>query len=215
MRRIGFAAVIAAAALSTGGAVARGAHHRSAVAFRREHGGVEISLGQTGSGSTCEPGASFGRVSIGDRRNKLILLTEDICEPESWRRIVCQGESCRRSRCQAEGCGMLSGIPGFGVYTWVRTTGTRAGSRVNVEANGDNATRGYRIVVRTKDERQVGWLVIDRERFWHYERIYEGTDAFVNFCIDREQEIRSFGGSLYCTRESPVTGPNFVEFHRP
>lgn len=109
---------------------------------------------------------------------------------------------------------MLSGIPGFGVYAWTWRTKTYAGSRINIESNGDNATQRYRIVARTGPRRETGWLTIHRERFWHYERIYEGTDAFVNFCIDREQEIRSHDGHLYCTRESPITGPNFIAFHR-
>jgi len=40
---------------------------------------------------------------------------------------------------------------------------------------------------------------------WPPKRIYEGTDAFVNVCINRGLEIRSSGGVLYCETPGSTT----------
>lgn len=138
----------------------------------------------------CERVAEPGRLAIWDEGHKLVIASSDICS-ELWRR---EGH-----------------IPGFVAQI---ATLREEGAVVSIVSNGDNATAGYRVVAQAAGRRATGWLVIDRQRFWHYERIYEGTDAFVNFCIDRNREIRSHDGRLYCTRESPVTGPSFIEFHR-
>lgn len=195
-------------------------NRRSQVRFDRTTRGVEVILSKAEDQTACEGDPTFGRVAIGNRRSLLILLTPNICEKESWRRIICRWGTCRRAPCQKEGCGNLSGIPGFGVFTWIwhekntwHQTGT-AGSRVNIEMNGDNATQEYRVVARTKDRRRVGWLTINRQRFWSWQRIYEGTDAFVNYCIDDNREIRSLNGRLYCWRKTPIRGPSHVAFHR-
>jgi len=37
------------------------------------------------------------------------------------------------------------------------------------------------------------------------QRIWHGTDAFVNYCINKNRLIRSSGGRLYCTREATAT----------
>lgn len=187
-------------------------HGTAHVTFHPNRFGVTIVMAHTKPRTACESSPTFGRVSIGNRRNLLILLTEDICESESWRRIICHGADCRRAACQREGCGNLSGIPGFGVFTLVNS---RHGlSRINVETNGDNATQEYRVVARSGTRREVGRLTINRERSWSRQRVYEGSDAFVNYCIDRDREIRSFHGALFCWRVTPERGPNTISFHR-
>lgn len=190
-------------------------HRPSNVEFNRKSSGVGIVLGKPESASECRRDPTFGRIAIGNqRRHFLLLVTPNICREESWRRFICEWGSCRRAKCQREGCGELSGIPGFGVYVWTWESQTGAGSRVNVEMNGDNATDEYRVVARTKDRRRVGWLTINRQRFWSWQRIYEGTDAFVNYCIDGNHEIRSLNGRLYCARQTPTRGPSRISFHR-
>jgi hypothetical protein len=53
-------------------------------------------------------------------------------------------------------------------------------------ADGSSLQRGH---IRAQTDYQGGHTV------------YEGTDAFVNYCIDRAKDIRSQGGRLYCWYE--------------
>jgi hypothetical protein len=138
----------------------------------------------------CEGPRNWGRILVWNQTHRLVVTTGDICSERAWHRA-----------------GHLPG--GFSPHVSFLPG---EGAIVNIVANGDNATAGYGVIARTKDDRATGTLIIHRERFWHYERIYEGADAFVNFCIDRSREIRSSGGRLYCVRESPVRGPNLVRF---
>lgn len=59
--------------------------------------------------------------------------------------------------------------------------------------------REYRFELRAVDRRMVGWVTAANKEA-REERIFEGADAFVNFCINRGKEIRSSNGRLYCTR---------------
>ena len=47
-----------------------------------------------------------------------------------------------------------------------------------------------------------------------FERIYEGTDAFVNYCIDKGREIRSANGRLFCVRRVQIRhyGSSVIEW---
>ena len=40
--------------------------------------------------------------------------------------------------------------------------------------------------------------IIGRTRYAAGHDVYEGTDGFINYCINESQEIRSQDGSLYC-----------------
>jgi len=144
-----------------------------------------------GGTEVCSAGHTRGRVSISSGRWKMVAFTADICSEEAW---------SHRGRVPA----------GFLPSTY----DAAGGSVVKFRPNGNNLTRKFRVDARTRHSRDAGWLSVNWQRFWHWEQIYEGTDAFVNFCINRSKEIRSDNGRLFCWRESPVTGPTIVRFHR-
>ncbi len=59
--------------------------------------------------------------------------------------------------------------------------------------------REYRFRLRAKGRRLEGWVTV-HETEAREEQIFEGSDAFVNYCINKGKEIRSSGGRLYCYR---------------
>jgi hypothetical protein len=63
------------------------------------------------------------------------------------------------------------------------------------------ATAGDRVVAR-------GRFVVHR-RYFPPRRIWQGTDAFVNVCINRGYTVRSEGGRLYCT--VPASRLTFID----
>jgi hypothetical protein len=190
MKRLG---MLLGTAAVVGGLLAQSAAaapHPTEVLLRPQRNGFETTLLE--SKKECEGNSTFGRISVSNSAWKMVISTPNICTNIGWSR---EGH-----------------IPGG-----FQPSGTFYSGRgvvMDVLANGDNGTAEYRVVATTKDRRVTGWLTINRQRFWHYERVFEGTDAFVNYCIDQSQEIRSAGGRLYCAHESRVTGPSFVAFHR-
>jgi hypothetical protein len=169
---------------------AAAAHNPTQVLLHPHRNGFEATLLE--SRQQCESNSTFGRISVANSHWKMVISTPNICSNIGWTR---EGH-------------IPGGFQPHGTFYSDR------GAEIRVIANGDNGTAEYRVVATTKDRRVTGWLTINRQRFWHYERVFEGTDAFVNFCIDQSQEIRSAGGRLYCARQSRISGPSFVAFHR-
>lgn len=59
----------------------------------------------------------------------------------------------------------------------------------------------FRFYVRTNNKLMVGGhFLVQVKRVRPSERINEGSDAFVNYCINEGREIRSSDGRLYCVR---------------
>lgn len=71
-----------------------------------------------------------------------------------------------------------------------------------------------RVTVRTRDREVSRRLAFFGQRNGHYERIYEGSDAFVNYCIDHSKEIRSSHGRLYCIKWVPSTGRESIKWQK-
>jgi hypothetical protein len=103
------------------------------------------------------------------------LSTRDECSDHSWR---------------------VSGhIPG--VYSTRRLQ--TSGSMVEFHDAG-NLNRDYRLTVKVGDRIiHRGWL---HSAYFNQpaQRVFQGTDAFVNYCIDQSKTIHSYHLSLFCWR---------------
>lgn len=146
---------------------------------------ININLTSGDSQTDCKEEGSFGRVVFKNGKHKLTLKTANICEPGTWQNY--------------------GSAPGLitSPHVWDHWTPGRIGSEVDVMLNkGRNIEAKYRVVVQTKDSRVTGRIALHVHRVQHVveERIYEGTDAFVNYCIDKGREIRSRNGRLFCWR---------------
>ena len=175
MRISAFSALALATLTATASAQA------SDISFTRKPGGEIVNLTQPNA-KACERTPSFGRVVIRNGWHKLMLETSDICEKGSWR------SSGNAPGVQASAFVIDSLLTGSGV-------GMSIDKRKSVSAR-------YRVIVRTRNGRATGHIAVRVKRTQHVveERIYEGADAFVNYCIDQGQEIRSHDGRLFCWR---------------
>ncbi len=78
------------------------------------------------------------------------------------------------------------------------------GSQFNPDFDGPGSY-GVRLSVKFKGKTLVsGRFTVVVKRIRERERIYENQDAFVNYCINHNAEIRSHNGRLYCVRPGAV-----------
>jgi hypothetical protein len=149
----------------------------------------------------CEDDPTFGRIVVKSGRHKQVLKTPDICESGGW-------ES-------------FGGVPGLDTSTNGIHCAHCAGSNVSIKLDQeeDVRTTQYHVIATTKGKRVSDWITVRVKTTYKFpteERIYEGTDAFVNFCIDKGQEIRSHNGRLFCWRiDGPVRSVtrSYFKFH--
>lgn len=177
-RRLMISIVTALALVSL---IATASAQASDISFTRKPGGEIVNLTEPNT-KACERSPSFGRVVIRNGRHKLVLETRDICEKGSWR--------------------SSGNAPGVRASAFVIGS-LLTGSGVGISIDKAKTVRArYRVIVRTRDGRATGRIAVYVKRTQHVveERIYEGTDAFVNYCIDQGQEIRSHDGRLFCWR---------------
>jgi|GEM_PF-5343141 len=153
--------------------------HATASAITFNAGSESVSIDLTESSATCDHRNTPGRVVIKDSKHKLVLTTSDICEPGTWR-------SSGR-------------VPGLHVRAAMINT-LLTGSVVVAAIGEERVDTQYHVIVKAGHKRATGWISVRVHRVQHVieKRIYEGTDAFVNYCIDRNQEIRSHNGRLFC-----------------
>lgn len=74
-------------------------------------------------------------------------------------------------------------------------------SRLELTATGTKSIRRtYDYAVKVGDVTQTSGKVIVKVVATNSRRIYRGTDAFQNYCINRRRPIYSKNGRLYCVR---------------
>jgi hypothetical protein len=72
----------------------------------------------------------------------------------------------------------------------------------------------YHVTVETADQSLERSLTISKNtRGGFRRRVYEGTDAFVNYCIDHNREIRSDHHRLYCIHAVRPTVTEKINWH--
>jgi len=171
--------IVAALALAT--LTATASARASDISFTKKPGGEIVNLTEP-STMACERAPSFGRVVIRNGGHKFVLETGDICERGSWR-----------------SSGNAPGVQASAFVIDSLLTGSGVGISID---KARSVSARYRVIVRTRSSRATGRIQVHVKRTQHVveERIYEGTDAFVNYCIDRGQEIRSLDGRLFCWR---------------
>lgn len=186
--------IVAAVVLATLTATATA--QASNISFTRKPGGEIVNLTAPNT-KACERSPSFGRVVIRNGGHKLVLKTSDICEKGSW-----------------HSSGNAPGVQASAFVIDSLLTGSGVG--VSIDKTKSVSAR-YRVIVRTRSSRATGRIAVRVDRTQHVieERIYEGTDAFVNYCIDQGQEIRSHDGRLFCWRVGAwETVESSFAFHR-
>jgi hypothetical protein len=99
---------------------------------------------------------------------------------------------------------------GFGLTTETLTNLARFDSRWN-SSGTHRLTYVVRLGGRVAERRQ--FTVRATVRRTPARRIFRGTDAFVNYCINHNQTIRSSGGRLYCTRPEQVRKRYVLDAH--
>jgi hypothetical protein len=172
----------------------------SDISFTRKPGGEIVNLTEPNT-KACERSPSFGRVVIRNGGHKVVLETSDICEKGSWR-----------------SSGNAPGVQASAFVIDSLLTGSGVGISID---KARSVSARYRVIVRTRNSRATGRIAVRVKRTQHVveERIYEGTDAFVNYCIDQGQEIRSHDGRLFCWRvgawETVKSSFAFQPDHRP
>lgn len=125
---------------------------------------------------------------------------EEVANGERWE-VECWGES---EEVAWHGSSRLFGLEASG-------DGNKVFLGLNfTETGGVIPLTEYRVAVKTIDGEEVRWLILRGERNGHYVKIWEGTDAFVNYCINRSKEIRSNHGRLFCRKWIPSTGEEMM-----
>jgi hypothetical protein len=161
-------------------------HYRSRVRFQTYSNGLAINVFKRGSFDNCSRDRrTWAKITIKSEHRKLRFTNRNICT-QDWRTQGAKG---------FKGLKISQGT----VQPETKFTGTGIG----IFADGHNINKRFRIVVRTRDRKATGILKfrVWTERHWpREEKIWEGSDAFVNYCINKGKEIRSSGGRLYCVR---------------
>jgi hypothetical protein len=166
----------------------------------KHHAALRIRMAEN-----CDEGSTFAKVFFALKGQRHVLWTPDVCKVE-WREAR---------------------VPRLTTLAWSfrgedEVTGEPASTaESNIEIGFDWSESGgviprtkYRVTVVTRDQRVSRRLLAEASRNGHYERVYEGTDAFVNYCIDRSKEIRSANGRLFCVRWIPSTGRELLRWTR-
>ena len=107
--------------------------------------------------------------------------------------------------------GELRRIRGPAFYVvWPTDIGRRTCSRVEIDEKGAKAGFGKYLTTTGKFRVRVassGQFLGDSRWAWKIESfgasvIWQGTDNFINICINRSYQIRSQGGRLYCVQKA-------------
>jgi hypothetical protein len=79
-------------------------------------------------------------------------------------------------------------------------------SRLELTATGSRTIRRvYDYTVKVDGVTQTAGKIIVRNIARRIQRVFQGTDAFQNYCRNRGRRIFSSGGLLYCTRPAGVS----------
>lgn len=106
-------------------------------------------------------------------RTSLTLSSRDTCRPGSW-----------RSRGHAPGISASTSVSG-------------SGSSIRFQAVGQ-VNRSYRLTIKVgRRIVKQGTLTVTYEHI-PASRVFEGTDQFVNYCIDQSQTVYSYHLRLFC-----------------
>lgn len=186
VRRFGVQLLLTLLALSTAAGVSRGSQDMTRTQVKRYDAGtavgVKVSIPEPRS--ACRKAHSPATLVLRGGGDVLRAHTSTLCADGYW---------VRRGR--------APGIQFLYRSNFWRSNG-RIGSTFLLAPSFGTAKRQYRFTLRTRDRAVKGRLYVHHVAA-DEEQIFEGTDAFVNYCINQGKEIRSENGRLYCVR---ITG---------
>lgn len=163
---------------------------RTQIHFYNGHGGVGMVISKSEDLLACEQDRTPLALKLESQQNTFEIKTSSMCRRGGWQR---SGRS-----------------PGVRVESRTWSKASEVGSTLFFGENVLPISREYRFYFHAADRILTGWLTV-RHQLQRYVRIYEGRDQFVNYCIDRNKEVRSSHGRLYCVREVP--GHSFLALH--
>ncbi len=153
-------------------------------------GGVGLVLTREESSTDCWSRRTPATLRLWNGRDHLRLHTSSLCRGP-WR-----------------GHGHAPGVRRIRPRMW--SDPHHIGATVLLLTNYQTIRREYHFELNVPGRRMHGWVTVHHQAAGE-ERIYEGSDSFVNFCIDHNQEIRSANGRLYCAR---IVGEHgFLKLH--
>lgn len=123
------------------------------------------------------------------------------CELTAERQVTltATGEDGRRTFRLAHPCGrwQASGrAGGLGSSRWGGRS--RSAAQLALGASRKPGNYRYQLVARSGGKVLLRRTLLTSFSRWPARRIWSGTDAFVNYCINENRPIRSSGGRLYC-----------------